>query len=53
MITKEDSMKMIRVDDDTHERLKVHGKFGESFQDIINRLLDIVEGKASERTSKK
>ena len=47
MITKEDSMKMIRVDDDTHKRLKVHGKFGESFQDIINRLLDIVEDKAS------
>lgn len=49
MITKEDNMKMIRVDDDTHERLKTHGKFGESFQDIINRLLDIVEGKAPKK----
>lgn len=36
-------MKMIRIDRDTHERLKFHGKFGDSFQDIINRLLDIVE----------
>lgn len=45
MVTRDD-MKMIRVDDDTHERLKTHGKFGESFQDIINRLLDIVEGKS-------
>lgn len=48
MVTRED-MKMIRVDDDTHERLKSHGKFGESFQDIINRLLDIVEGKPSKK----
>ena len=49
MITKEDNMKMIRVDDDTHERLKTHGKFGESFQDIIDRLLDIAEGKAPKK----
>jgi predicted CopG family antitoxin len=42
-------MKMIRVDDDTHDRLKHHGKFGESFQDIINRLLDIAEGKSSSK----
>jgi predicted CopG family antitoxin len=48
MSTKDD-MKMIRVDDDTHERLKTHGKFGESFQDIINRLLDIAEGKSSKK----
>ena len=38
-------MKMIRVDDGTHDRLKKYGKFGESFQDIINRLMDMVEGK--------
>jgi predicted CopG family antitoxin len=46
MTTRSD-MKMIRVDDDTHDRLKEHGKFGESFQDIIIRLMDIVEGKAT------
>lgn len=42
---KQDYMKMIRVNDETHERLKKHGKFGESFEDIINRLMDVVEGK--------
>jgi len=44
-------MKMIRVDDDTHDRLKQHGKFGESFNDIIKRLMDIVEGKPSSKKS--
>lgn len=43
MTIRSDSMKMIRVDDDTHDRLKQHGKFGESFDDIINRLIDIAE----------
>jgi predicted CopG family antitoxin len=42
---KQDYMKMIRVNDSTHERLKRHGKFGDSFEDIINRLMDIAEGK--------
>ncbi|HJT49798.1 MAG TPA: hypothetical protein VJ729_16580 [Nitrososphaeraceae archaeon] len=42
----QDYMKMIRVNDGTHERLKKHGKFGESFEDILNRLMDIVEGKS-------
>jgi hypothetical protein len=36
---KQDYMKMIRVNDATHERLKKHGKFGKSFEDIINRPL--------------
>ena len=48
MATRTD-LKMIRVDDDTHDRLKTHGKFGESFQDIINRLLDIAEGKSTKK----
>ena len=43
MTTRSDSMKMIRIDDDTHDRLKQHSKFGESFDDIINRLIDIAE----------
>jgi predicted CopG family antitoxin len=49
MATRNDasSMKMIRVDDDTHDRLKQHGKYGDSFDDIIKRLMDIVEGKSS------
>jgi predicted CopG family antitoxin len=47
------SMKMIRVDDDTHERLKEYGKFGESFQDILNRLMDIAEGKDKDKEKEK
>jgi predicted CopG family antitoxin len=42
---KQDYMKMIRVNDETHERLKKFGKFGESFEDVINRLMDIAEDK--------
>ncbi len=42
---KQDYMKMIRVNDVTHERLKKFGKFGDSFEDILNRLMDIAEGK--------
>ena len=32
---------MEAVDDDTHERLKTHARFGDSFDDILNRLMDI------------
>jgi predicted CopG family antitoxin len=46
MVTQE-YMKMIRVEDDVHDRLKKHGKFGESFQDILVRLMDIAEGKVN------
>ena len=35
--------KSIHVDRDTHERLKSRGNFGESFCDVIKRLLDCVE----------
>ena len=42
---------MIRVGDDTHDRLKRHGRFGESFYDILNRLMDIAEGKLKKRLS--
>ena len=51
MATRNDSssMKMIRIDDDTHDRLKQPGKYGVSFDDIIKRLIDIVEGKASSK----
>jgi hypothetical protein len=36
-------MKMIRVCDDTDDRLKHHGRIGESFEGIINRLMNIAE----------
>lgn len=35
--------KSIHVDQETHERLKSRGNFGESFCDVIKRLLDCVE----------
>jgi len=35
--------KSIHVDKETHERLKSRGNFGESFCDVIKRLLDCVE----------
>lgn len=33
----------IAVDDETHTRLKTHGRFGDSYCDIIKRLLDKAE----------
>ena len=30
----------IAVDDETHARLKTHGRFGDSYCDIIKRLLN-------------
>jgi predicted CopG family antitoxin len=32
--------KNIKIHEDTHERLKSHGNMGESFDDLINRILD-------------
>jgi hypothetical protein len=37
--------KNISIDDDTYDRLKKFGRFGESFVDVLNRLMDIAEGK--------
>ena len=42
---KTDTVKTLKIGERTHERLKKHGRFGDSFEDIINRLMDIVEGK--------
>jgi hypothetical protein len=30
----------IKITHETHERLETYGKFGDSFDDIINRVLD-------------
>jgi len=35
--------KTISVDIETWERLKSFGKFGESFDDLLNRLMDSIE----------
>ena len=32
--------KNIKIHEGTHERLKSHGDMGESFDDLINRILD-------------
>lgn len=37
--------KNLSINLSTYERLKARGKFGESFGDIIDRLLDLTEGK--------
>jgi predicted CopG family antitoxin len=37
----------IAVDDETHSRLKNHGRFGDSYCDIIKRLLDGAEKDSS------
>lgn len=32
--------KNIKIHEETHERLQSHGNMGESFDDLINRILD-------------
>jgi HNH endonuclease len=43
--TKVTSGYMLKVKLKTHKRLKKFGKFGDSFEDILNRLMDIAEEK--------
>jgi 5-methylcytosine-specific restriction endonuclease McrA len=38
-------VKLIKVDNDIHERLTKRGQKNETYSDIIRKLLDIVEGK--------
>lgn len=38
--------KNISIDQKTWERLKSFGKFGDSFDSLLNRLMDIVADKA-------
>ena len=38
-------VKTLKINEDTHERLKKYGKFGESFDDLLNRLMDIADGR--------
>ena len=40
--------KNIKIHEDTHERLTSHGNMGESFDDLINRILDDWEEEESE-----
>lgn len=38
-------VKTLKISDETHKRLTKVGKFGDTFEDIIKRLLDEHEGK--------
>jgi len=38
--------KLIKVKDDTYERLSERGKKNDTYDDIIRKLLDLAEGKS-------
>jgi predicted CopG family antitoxin len=44
--------KNLNVADDTYDRLRKHGQFGESFDELLNRLLDDIEGKPTKASKK-
>jgi hypothetical protein len=35
-----DNLKMLRVSDETHDRIAAEGKYGDSMNDILERLLN-------------
>ena len=41
----------IRVKRSTKERLMKHGRMGETFDQLLNRILDAIEKRAGERAS--
>ena len=43
--------KNISIDEKTWERLKAYGKFGDSFDSLLNRLMDIVD-RTAEKSKK-
>lgn len=45
--TMVEGRKNISIDNATYERLKKFGRFGESFVDLLNRLMDIAESKGA------
>ncbi len=38
-------VKTLKITDATHERLKKYGLFGDSFDKLLNRLMDVADGK--------
>ena len=38
--------KNLNIHEETYERLKKYGKFGESFDDLLNGLMDKMEAKS-------
>jgi predicted CopG family antitoxin len=45
LVMSNTSLKTVRISDGLHERLSKHGQFGESFEDVIKRILDVYESK--------
>ena len=45
--------KNIKIHEGTHERLKSHGNMGESFDDLINRILDDWEDQQEDQKDSK
>jgi predicted CopG family antitoxin len=45
-------MKTLKIGQKTHDRLKKHGQFGESFEDVINRLMDVVDERIEEYSAR-
>lgn len=45
---KREDYKSLKVYESTYERLRSHGNMGESFDDLINRILDSYEDGTSE-----
>jgi predicted CopG family antitoxin len=45
----QDVTKLIKLRDETYDRLLKHGKMKETFDSVITRLLDYYEGKESKK----
>ena len=45
MAKKKPMTKLVRMDEKTLDRLKKHGKFGQTYDDVVNYLIDNIEGK--------
>jgi predicted CopG family antitoxin len=50
---QKEGMKTLKISEKTHRRLSKHGQFRESFEDIINRALDVLEEQQQEKSSSK
>ena len=44
-VNKNTKISTIRVSEQTKKRLQNHGKMGENFEQLLNRLLDLIEKK--------
>lgn len=42
-----DGLKTISVHEETYYRIRQYGKFNDTYEDILNKLCDVVDGKRS------